>query len=121
MGAYAVGGKNPFAEWYARTNGRTMLTIPKRFGDGGMRTPGFAGQPAHPEPVQGKIHDQVLVQYDFTPQQYAALAKLVATVCTSCCGLNAQISHGRCRQVDCGKNDRITNWRIITACWGIII
>jgi N-acetylmuramoyl-L-alanine amidase len=83
IGAYAVGGKNPFDEWYARTNGRTLLTIPKRFGDGGVRTPGFVGQPAHPEPVQGKIHDQVLVQYDFTPQQYAALAKLTAAVCTA--------------------------------------
>jgi N-acetylmuramoyl-L-alanine amidase len=83
IGAYAVGGKNPFDEWYARTNGRTLLTIPKRFGDGGVRTPGFAGQPARPEPVQGKIHDQVLVQYDFTPQQYAALAKLTAAVCTA--------------------------------------
>jgi len=83
IGAYAVGGKNPFDEWYARTNGRTLLTIPKRFGDGGVRTPGFVGQPARPEPVQGKIHDQVLVQYDFTPQQYAALAKLTAAVCTA--------------------------------------
>ncbi len=83
MGAYPIGGKNPFDEWYARTNGRTLLTIPKRFGDGGVRTPNFQGQPARPEPVQGKIHDQQLVQYDFTPQQYAALAKLVATVCTA--------------------------------------
>jgi N-acetyl-anhydromuramyl-L-alanine amidase AmpD len=82
LGAYPVDGKNPFGEWYAQTNGRTMLTIPKRFGNGGVRTPGFAGQPARAEAVEGKIHGQDLVQYDFTPQQYAALAKLTAAVCT---------------------------------------
>jgi N-acetylmuramoyl-L-alanine amidase len=82
LGAYAVDGKNPFDEWYQRTNGQTRLTIPKRFGNGGVRTPGFAGQPARAEAVRGKIHDQELIQYDFTPQQYAALAKLTATLCT---------------------------------------
>ena len=82
LGAYAVGGKNPFAEWYQRTNGGTRLTIPERFGDGGVRTPAFQGRPARAEAVRGRIHDQELVQYDFTPQQYAALAKLTAAVCT---------------------------------------
>lgn len=83
LGAYPIGATNPLAEWYQPgTNGRTRLTIPKRFGNGGVRTPGFAGQPAHAEPVRGKIHDQELVQYDFTPQQYEALARLTATLCT---------------------------------------
>jgi len=82
MGAYPVNGKNPFDEWYQRTNGQTRLTIPARFGDGGVRTPKFAGKPARAEMVRGKIHGQDLVQYDFTPQQYAALAKLTATLCT---------------------------------------
>jgi N-acetyl-anhydromuramyl-L-alanine amidase AmpD len=82
LGAYPAGATNPFAEWYQHgTNGRTTLTIPKRFGSGGVRTTGFAGQPARAEAVRGKIHDQELVQYDFTPQQYAALAKLTATLC----------------------------------------
>jgi N-acetylmuramoyl-L-alanine amidase len=83
MGAYAPGATNPFAEWYQHgTNGQTTLTIPKRFGNGGVRTPGFTGHPARAEAVRGRIQGQELVQYDFTPQQYEALAKLTATLCT---------------------------------------
>jgi hypothetical protein len=83
MGAYPVGATNPFAEWYQHgTNGQTTLTIPQRFGNGGVRTPGFIGHPARAEAVRGKIQGQELVQYDFTPQQYEALAKLTATLCT---------------------------------------
>jgi N-acetyl-anhydromuramyl-L-alanine amidase AmpD len=83
MGAYPAGATNPFAEWYQHgTNGKTTLTIPKRFGNGGVRTPGFIGHPSRAEAVRGKIQGQELVQYDFTPQQYEALAKLTATLCT---------------------------------------
>ena len=81
MGAYGVKEKNPFDEWYSHTNGETTLTIPKRFGDGGVRTPGFVGHPARAEAVRGEIHGEELLQYDFTPEQYAALAKLTATIC----------------------------------------
>ncbi len=82
IGAYPVGGKNPFAEWY-RTNaaGRVCITIPKPFGDGGIRTPHFVGHPARNELVRGTIQGEDLDQYDFTPQQYAALIKLTATLC----------------------------------------
>ena len=82
MGAYPAGRRNPFAQWYA-TNalGKTVLTIPKRLGSGGIRTTNFLGQPAHNEPVRGTIQDQDLVQYDYTPEQYAALTKLTATLC----------------------------------------
>jgi N-acetylmuramoyl-L-alanine amidase len=38
--------------------------------------------PARSEPVVGMIQGQELRQYDFTPQQYAALARLTATLCT---------------------------------------
>ena len=81
MGAYPVGGKNPFAEWYG-TNaaGETILTIPKRFGDGGIRTKNFVGRPARKEPVYGKIQGEDLIQYDYTPEQYAALTKLTAAL-----------------------------------------
>jgi N-acetyl-anhydromuramyl-L-alanine amidase AmpD len=81
VGAYPPGQSNALAEWYQRTNGQTVLTIPKRFGDGGLRTRGFAGRPARDEIVRGKIHGEELEQYDFTPQQYEALTKLTATLC----------------------------------------
>jgi N-acetylmuramoyl-L-alanine amidase len=81
MGAYPADGKNPFAEWYAKEpNGQTRITIPAQYGDGGVRTKGFVGHPARPEPVTGVIQGRELVQYDFTPQQYDALIKLTATL-----------------------------------------
>jgi N-acetylmuramoyl-L-alanine amidase len=82
-----LGGRPPddakdFDEWYARdAKGRTTITIPARFGDGGIRTTNFTGHPARPEPVRGMIQGQELVQYDYTPQQYAALVKLTAALC----------------------------------------
>jgi N-acetylmuramoyl-L-alanine amidase len=82
MGAYEVNGKNPFGQWYAKdASGKVRLTIPAKYGDGGVRTKGFVGQPARPEPVQGAIHGRELTQYDLTPQQYQALVHLTATLC----------------------------------------
>ncbi len=82
IGAYPVNEKNPFADWYrTNANGRVFLTIPARLGDGGIRTPNFVGHPARNEPVRGTIQGEDLVQYDFTPEQYAALTKLTATLC----------------------------------------
>ena len=82
MGAYGPGEKNPFAAWYAREpSGRTRITIPETYGDGGVRTEHFIGRPARPQPVQGVIQGRDLLQYDFTPEQYQALIKLTATLC----------------------------------------
>ena len=39
-------------------------------------------RPIREEKIAGNIQGQELVQYDFTPQQYEALAKLTATLCT---------------------------------------
>jgi N-acetyl-anhydromuramyl-L-alanine amidase AmpD len=82
IGAYPVGGKNPYDQWYS-TNalGETILTLPARLGDGGIRTPNFQGQPARPGLIRGNIQGSDLEQYDFTPEQYDALVKLTATLC----------------------------------------
>lgn len=71
------------AEWYAdRCRGCDwpIVRLPERMGDGGIRTPGFVAIPARREPVIGAIHGKTLLQYDLTPQQYAALTKLTAAV-----------------------------------------
>ncbi len=82
MGAYEKDGRNPFEEWYAKdSEGGTRITIPERFGDGGIRTKGFIGRPARPELVEGNLQGRDLVQYDFTPEQYQALTRLTATLC----------------------------------------
>jgi N-acetylmuramoyl-L-alanine amidase len=82
IGAYPAPGKNPFAQWYqTNASGNVFITVPKRFGDPHFRTPNFTGQPARNEPVRGKIQGDDLVQYDYTPEQYAALTKLTAALC----------------------------------------
>ena len=82
IGAYPAGGKNPLAQWYA-TNaaGQIILTVPKRFGNPAWRTPNFIGHPARNLPVRGTIQGEDLVQFDYTPEQYAALTKLTAALC----------------------------------------
>ncbi|HWY77458.1 MAG TPA: hypothetical protein VN281_17695, partial [Verrucomicrobiae bacterium] len=64
------------------SNGQTTITVPANLGDGGIRTRGFVGHPARPEPIRGNIQGEDLAQYDYTPQQYAALIRLTATLCT---------------------------------------
>jgi N-acetylmuramoyl-L-alanine amidase len=82
IGAYPAGGKNPFDQWYqTNSGGKVFITVPGRFGDGGIRTTNFIGHPARNEPVRGVIQGEDLVQYDFTPEQYAALSKLTAALC----------------------------------------
>jgi N-acetyl-anhydromuramyl-L-alanine amidase AmpD len=82
IGAYALAEAAPLKEWYAQdAEGQVRINIPPRFGDGGMRRPGFIARPARPEPVRGEIQGQNLVQYDFTPEQYRALIHLTATLC----------------------------------------
>ena len=82
IGAYAPGATKPLDEWYRRrADGGTDLTIPERFRVTGLRTPDFQRRPARAAPVRGTIQHQTLVQYDFTPGQYAALIKLTAALC----------------------------------------
>jgi len=83
MGAYPPGDLRTLDQWYQSDGqGGTRITIPQAFGDGGVRTPGFIGHPARPQPVKGRVQNQDLVQYDFTPEQYHALMRLTATLCT---------------------------------------
>jgi len=81
IGCYPVDEPTPLEEWYGiGEDGTIVLTIPERFGDGGVRTPDFQGRPARPDLVVGRVQGQAYVQYDFTPEQYAALAKLTAAL-----------------------------------------
>jgi len=82
MGAYAAADKGPLKEWYAQDDKGTRIALPARLGDGGVRTPGFVGCPARPEPVSGNVQGRDLWQYDYTPEQYAALIKLTAALST---------------------------------------
>jgi N-acetylmuramoyl-L-alanine amidase len=82
MGSYGKEEDSPLEKWYARdANGKTRITIPEKFGDGGIRTPNFVGRPARNEPVGGEIQGRTLTQYDYTPEQYRALTHLTAALC----------------------------------------
>ncbi|MFO1487606.1 MAG: peptidoglycan recognition family protein [Verrucomicrobiota bacterium] len=82
MGAYRPGAKSPLNDWYQKNSkGETILTIPEKFGTNAIRTKAFVGRPARPDPVVGEVQGETVMQYDFTPQQYAALIRLTATLC----------------------------------------
>jgi N-acetyl-anhydromuramyl-L-alanine amidase AmpD len=83
IGAYAAAQPNPFALWYwTDGRGRTIITIPGGDGGGAERTPDFVGLPARRGEVAGEVQGEELRQYDFTAQQYRALARLTAALCT---------------------------------------
>jgi N-acetyl-anhydromuramyl-L-alanine amidase AmpD len=83
MGAYPAAKASTLNDWYAKdANGQTFLKFPPRFGDGGLRVKDLVFRPARNEPVVGEVQGMTLTMYDLTPQQYASLAKLSATLCT---------------------------------------
>lgn len=80
IGAYAPNEDAPFERWYRTSfSGRTEVRIPSE--GGGVRTAGFVGHPARNDPVRGEIQGRELIMYDFTPEQYASLTMLTATLC----------------------------------------
>lgn len=81
MGAYRQVEGSALEKWYGKDEkGRTRITLPERIGDGGVRTPNFIGHPTRNEPVTGEVQGETLTQYDFTPEQYKALAHLTAAL-----------------------------------------
>ena len=81
MGAYPPADTKTLDEWYEPdAKGQPVIKVPARLGDPQFRTKNFAGRPARAERVRGVVQGEDLVQYDLTPQQYAALIKLTATL-----------------------------------------
>ena len=81
MGAYRKVEGSALEKWYGKdAQGNTIITLPERIGDGGVRTTNFVGRPARNEPVTGEVQGEMLTQYDFTPEQYRALAHLTAAL-----------------------------------------
>jgi N-acetyl-anhydromuramyl-L-alanine amidase AmpD len=96
LGAYPEPERKMLDDWYRReADGRTVMKVPARIRETGIRTPGFVARPARPEPIRGSIQGQPLVQYDFTPEQYAALAKLTAALGRVFPQLTLDYPHGR--------------------------
>jgi N-acetyl-anhydromuramyl-L-alanine amidase AmpD len=79
IGAYAP-GSTELSTWYSRDAKGMRITLPRRLGDGGVRTSGFVGRPARAGRQRGRINGRSLEQFDFTPQQYETLAHLTAAL-----------------------------------------
>ena len=83
IGAWPVSKPNPLGDWYhADVDGRMKIIDPKA---GQMLDPiDFSRglRPSRNEKIVGSIQGESLEQYDLTPQQYEALARLTATLCT---------------------------------------
>jgi N-acetyl-anhydromuramyl-L-alanine amidase AmpD len=83
MGSYAANDTDPFKMWYTKdADGKMRIAIPDRLGDGGVLTPNFIGRPARDRLVWGDVQGKRRRQWDYTPEQYEALTKLTATLCT---------------------------------------
>jgi N-acetylmuramoyl-L-alanine amidase len=83
IGAYSDVEKSPLDKWYASdAKGHTLITIPASVGPNPERTPHFVRRPVRRNPVTGPVQGQILHQYDYTKQQYKALVRLTATLCT---------------------------------------
>jgi N-acetyl-anhydromuramyl-L-alanine amidase AmpD len=83
IGAYPVGKPSPLDTWYTpQPGGPTKLTLPESLVKFGFANPSASFVTARPERITGKLQGTELQQYDFTPEQYEALTKLTATLCT---------------------------------------
>ena len=79
IGAYRQNENNPLDQWYAKDVQGPYLIFPPKI-RGVDRFAGRKLRPRRPEIVTGKVGDTTYVQYDYTPEQYAALSKLTAAL-----------------------------------------
>ena len=82
MGCYSNKEKDPLSKWYKSDNRHTMMTIPESCGPNPVRTPHWSGGPVRHALVEGQVQGKTLHQYDYTPEQYKALVRLTATLCS---------------------------------------
>jgi N-acetyl-anhydromuramyl-L-alanine amidase AmpD len=80
IGAYPHANHRMLVEWYRHDAAGPYVRFPAWMARTGLPA-GFVARPARAQAVRGAIQGTELWQYDFTPQQYAALAKLTATLC----------------------------------------
>src|SRR5258708_41101 len=74
IGAYSIGSSKTMDEWYQPgADGWPRIVVPERYGPPGFLTKDFVPRPQRREPVRAVIQGVELQQYDFTPEQYAAL------------------------------------------------
>lgn len=81
IGAYPKSEADVVLEkWYRHDEHGTRVALPADLAAAGVRRPNFVARPARPNPIIGAMHGREYVQYDFTKEQYTALARLAATL-----------------------------------------
>ena len=102
--------------WYERDAEGWRMKFPAWMSETGVRTPGFVPRPDRPEFVSGVVQGAEFHQFDFTPEQYGALARLVA-------GLNQALPRIRLdapRGADGGVVDRALPREELLAFEGVV-
>lgn len=66
--------------WYERDDQGWRMRLPAWMHESGIRTQGFVARPARADLVRGEVHGTTYYQFDFTREQYRALAKLIAGI-----------------------------------------
>jgi N-acetyl-anhydromuramyl-L-alanine amidase AmpD len=83
IGAYPVDKAEILGRWYQPgPDGRIRIVDPKTSRPPTVVRASVELRPSRNEPVAGTIQGQKLIQYDLTKEQYAALQRLAATLCT---------------------------------------
>lgn len=81
IGARSPGQVKEFDEWYKKriVDGKKDVVIepPESARTGPQRIEDFIARPLRPDPIEGYVHGDRVVQYDYTAAQYDALAKLI--------------------------------------------
>lgn len=80
IGAYPTTESTVLDEWYAADPDGTRVTLPPSVAPSFAGAPGFVPRPRRAERISGEIHGRTLVQHDFTPEQYEAVARLAAAL-----------------------------------------
>jgi N-acetyl-anhydromuramyl-L-alanine amidase AmpD len=82
IGAFPVGTASPLARWYRPdAEGKIRIVEPESARPASGRAAVKVLRPARNERIAGTIQGKRLEQYDFTNEQYDALARLTATLC----------------------------------------
>ncbi|MEO6594409.1 MAG: N-acetylmuramoyl-L-alanine amidase, partial [Planctomycetota bacterium] len=66
--------------WYEKDEVGWRMKFPTWMKEIGIRTPDFIARPDRPEVVSGEVQGKMYYQFDYTPQQYASLARLCAAL-----------------------------------------
>ena len=82
IGAYPPEHRQILRKWYVHDRwGRVRIRFPEKWGTVTFYHTGYIPRPARADPVSGRIHGHLFVQYDYTEAQYRSLIALTAALC----------------------------------------